>query len=120
MEITMSSGNYKIVDSGQVFLFREDDELRMDVDTKKDFAFTIIFKFIKDDTKEMKINTKIVENSMILTCLNFKDTGTGFSMPVSIAKIEGKEVFLMFWSYLEGDNESVRVRSIKYTIFIEK
>lgn len=120
MEITMSSGNYKIVDSGQVFLFREDDELRMDVDTKKDFAFTIIFKFIKDDTKEMKIDTKIVENSMILTCLNFKDTGTGFSSPVSIAKIEGKEMFLIFWSYLDGDNESVRVRSIKYTIFIEK
>ena len=30
MEIVMSSGNYKIIDSGQVFLFGLDDELRMD------------------------------------------------------------------------------------------
>ncbi len=120
MEITMSSGNYKIIDSGQVFLFGEDDELRMDVDANKDFTFSLIFKFMKDDSKEQKIDKKIIENSIVFTCLNFEDLGTGFSLPMSIAKIEGKEMFLMLWSYMEGDNESGKVRSIKYTIFLEK
>lgn len=50
MEIVMSSGNYKIIDSGQVFLFGLDDELRMDVDTNKGFVFSMIcFKSYRGD-----------------------------------------------------------------------
>ena len=120
MKITMSSGNHKIIDSGQVFLFAEDDELRMDVDTNKDFVFSMVFKFMKDDTKEKKVEKKIVENVIVVTCMNFDDLGTGFSSPVSIAKIDGKEMFLILWSYLEGDDETGRVRSIKYTIYLEQ
>lgn len=120
MKITMSSGNYKIIDSGQVFLFKDADELSMDVDTNKNFAFTMVFKFIKDDTEEIKIEKKIVGNIITLTCLNFEDLGTGFSSPVSIGKIEGKEMFLMLWSYLDGDSKRGMVRSIKYTIFLER
>ena len=120
MEITLSSGNYKIIDSGQVFLFREDDEFRMDIDTNKDFVFSIIFKFLKSDIKEMKIDKQIDKNIITITCFNFEDLGTGFSSPMSIAKIEDKEMYLMLWSYLDGDSKSGRVRSIKYTFFLEK
>ena len=120
MEIIMSSGNYKIIDSGQVFLFGLDDELRMDVDTNKGFVFSMIFKFINDDTKEMRVDKKIEENTISFTCVNFEGLGTGFSSPMSIAKIEGKELLLMLWSYLDGDSERGRVRDVKYTIFLEK
>ncbi|MBQ2983035.1 MAG: hypothetical protein IJD58_13115, partial [Lachnospiraceae bacterium] len=120
MEITLSSGDYKIIDSGQVFLFREDDEFRMDIDTNKDFVFSIIFKFLKSDIKEMKIDKQIDKNVITITCFNFEDLGTGFSSPMSIAKIEDKEMYLMLWSYLDGDSKSGRVRSIKYTFFLEK
>lgn len=120
MQITLSSGKYNIVDSGQVFLFGEDEDLRIEVNTDKDFTFSMVFKFAKDNSGENKIVKKVVENTMEFLCLNFQDLGTGFSEPMSIAKIEGKEMFLMLWSCIEGEKEGAGVRSVKYTIYMEK
>lgn len=120
MQITLSSGNYNIIDSGQVFLFNESEDLQMDVVADDNFAFSIIFKFIRDDSEEQSVDKKILENTIIFSCLNFDDIGTGFSEPMSIATVGGKEMFLMFWSYLEGMKEKGRVRSVKYTLFCEK
>ena len=120
MEITLSSGNYNIIDSGQVFLFDENENFRIDVVANEKFRFSMVFKFIRDDSKEQQIGKEVMENSIVFTCWNFNDMGTGFSKPISIAKIDGKEMFFMFWSYLDGTGEMGKARSIKYTIFLQK
>ena len=120
MQITLSSGDYNIIDSGQVFLFDENEDFRIDVDTKNNFLFSMIFKFKTDATKQQQVDKIVMENSIVFTCLNFNDMGTGFTKPLSIAKIDGKEIFLMFWSYLEGTEGIGKTRSVKYTIFQEK
>lgn len=120
MQISISSGNYNIVDSGQVFLFGESHDLKIEVDTNKDFAFSMVFDFWNDGTEEIKIENKVVGQEIVFDCYNFDDKGTGLSTPIEIAQIDGKKLFLSFWSYLEGKEDKQRVRSIKYTIFIEK
>ena len=120
MQITLSSGDYNIIDSGQVFLFDENEDFRIDVDAKNDFMFSIIFKFKTDATKQQQVDKIVMENSIVFTCLNFNDMGTGFTKPLSIAKIDEKEIFLMFWSYLEGAEGIGKTRSVKCTIFQEK
>ena len=120
MQITLSSGNYNIIDSGQVFLFGENEELKIDVAANDNFQFSMIVKFASDESNNQQIKKEVVESSIVFTCLNFNDMGTGFSKPLSIAKVDGKEMFFMFWSYLEGAEEAEKARSIKYTIFFEK
>ncbi|MBQ3515557.1 MAG: hypothetical protein IJA32_17475 [Lachnospiraceae bacterium] len=120
MQITLSSGNYNIIDSGQAFLFDENEDFRIDVDAKDDFKFSMIFKFMTDATKQQQVDKIVKENAIVFNCLNFNDLGTGFSKPMSIAKVDGKEMFLMLWSYLDGREEIGKTRSVKYTIFQEK
>ena len=120
MQITLSSGNYDIIDSRQAFLFGEKEDLTIHVIANKDFEFSLLLKFFKDDTGKVNIQKKIVENAIEFSCFNFDNLGTGLSTPISIAKIAGREFFFMFWSYLEGGEQSAKVRSVKYTIFSEK
>lgn len=125
MQINLSSGNYKIVSSGQTFLFGLYEDLKITIMADNGFKFSVVLKFevdLKNETDlygKQKIDKKIDGNIIILTCFNFDDEGTGLTKPISIAQIEGKEVFLMFWSYLEG-SENGKVRSVKYTIFYER
>lgn len=117
MQISLSSGNYNIVSSGQTFLFGLDKDLKINMIADNGFEFSVILKFAKDLYGEYRIDRRIDGNMIILTCFNFDDMGTGLTRPISIAQIEGREVFLMFWSYLEG-RENGKVRSVKYTIFM--
>lgn len=120
MQISLSSGNYNIIDSRQIFLFNEKDDLKINVVADNKFQFSMIFKFWSDSSDKQDITKEIIDNNIIFSCINFHDMGTGLSSPVSIAKIDGKEYFLMFWSYLEGEENKGPVRSVKYTIYSEK
>ena len=73
MQISISSGNYNIVDSGQVFLFGESHDLKIEVDTNKDFAFSMVFDFWNDGTEEIKIENKVVGQEIVFDCYNFDD-----------------------------------------------
>ncbi len=118
MQVALSSGNYKIVDSGQVFLYKDED-LRMTVNTGCDYIFTLVFKFIQVDLLDSRIDKKVIGNEMEIQCINFDRLGMGLMEPMNIAKIGGKELLLMFWSNIEGSNEDAQVRSLKYTIYME-
>ena len=72
MQINLSSGNYNIINSGQVFLFGEKKPFKIDVISDEDFRF---------------------------------DNGAGVVEPLKIATVGGKQLFIMFWSYLEGTPE---------------
>lgn len=119
MQVNISSGKYNIMESNQVFLFHENDDLEIGINPNDEFEFSIVLKFLTDDSGESKISSIIDGKNIILSCVNFADKGTGLNTPVRIASVNDKEWFFMFWSYLEGMGNS-KVRSVKYTIFCEK
>lgn len=117
MQISLSSGNYRIIDSGQTFLFGDSNELKIDVSADNGFKFSVYLKFENDDTHEQKIDSVIREDEIVLSCMNFKNSGTGLYQPARIATIDGKTLWFVFWSYLEGSLKG-KVRSVKYTFFV--
>ena len=76
-------------------------------------------KFIEDNSGNFDIYNDIVDESMVITCVNFNGFGTGLKHPVHIADTDGKAIYLMFSSTLVGSEEN-KTRSVKYTIFQEK
>lgn len=116
MLISLSSGNYDIVASGQVFLFSKDDDFRIDIQADKGFTFSLTLNFVEDESAKRDMQVKTHENEIVLTCLNFENTGAGLKEPVKLAEIDGRGLYFVFWSYLEGKAS----RSVKYTIFAEK
>ena len=116
MQIQLSSGNYRIVDSGQAFLFDADADFKLHIRTDDQFAFSVVLKFENDASEGHRIEQCVDGNVITAICYNFADNGTGLQRPVPIAQIEGKDLFLMFWSYLEGEG---KVRSVKYTVFMD-
>ncbi len=116
MLISLSSGNYDIVASGQAFLFSKDDDFRIDIQADKGFTFSLTLNFVEDESAKRDMQVKTHENEIVLTCLNFENTGAGLKEPVKLAEIDGRGLYFVFWSYLEGKAS----RSVKYTIFAEK
>lgn len=120
MQINLSSGNYNIISSGQVFLFGEEEHFRIDLIADDGFQFALVLKFLKDSSEEIYVKQEVEGNTIIYTCSNFQDEGAGVVEPLKIATVGGKQLFFMFWSYLEGVPEKKQVRSIKYTIYSER
>lgn len=119
MKVALSSDGYSIVSSGQVFLFGSDKDREIHVQADNGFEFGVILKFVTDDSERYRVDKSMDDNRITLTCVNFEDSGTGLSRPVRLARIDDKELFLMFWSYLEGADHG-KVRSVKYTIFMQE
>lgn len=119
MQVSLGSNKYNIIDSRQVYLLN-DEELTITIDTESDYKFTLIFKFFNVDLIEKRVDKKVMGNEMEIQCINFNKMGTGLMEPMSIAKVDGKEILLMFWSNVEGEQDEAQVRNIKYTIYIEK
>ena len=109
MLVSLSSGNYDIVASGQAFLFSKDKDLRIDIQADNGFAFSLILNFIENESVEQDLQLKTNDREIVLTCINFANTGAGVKEPVKVATI-------IFWAYLEGTVS----RSVKYTLFSEK
>ncbi len=100
-------------------MFDETADFKIEV-REGNFAFSIKLIFLKDSSLAEKITVDVAGTDITLMCHNFSDVGTGLNEPANIGTFNGKEIFLLFWSYLEGAKEKKRVRSVKYTIFIEK
>lgn len=116
MLISLSSGNYDIVASGQAFLFSKDKDFRMDIQVDNGFAFSLILNFSENVSGERDIQMKTNDNEIVLTCINFENVGAGLKEPIKVATINGKNLYFTFRAYLEGTAS----RSVKYTLFSEK
>lgn len=116
MLISLSSGNYDIVASGQAFLFSKDEDFRIDIQVDQGFAFSLILYFIENESGKRDIQMKTSDNEIVLTCINFENMGAGLKEPVKVAAINGRNLYFTFRAYLEG----MASRSVKYTFFIEK
>lgn len=119
MQVQLSSGNYRIIASGEAFLFGVYEDLTIQVDDGKDFGVKIVMKFTEDPSGEQDIYTDVENDSLVITCINFSGIGAGLKRPAHIADANGKKVYFMFFSSYLGDKED-KTRSVKYTIFWEK
>lgn len=119
MQVNLSSDNYSIISSGSTFLFGEDTDLTIEIAADNGFQFTIVMEFRVDNSSDYRVDTNFSENEIRLLCFNFQENGIGMKSPVNIGIIDGKEIYLLFWSYLDGEHGK-KVRSVRYTIFLEK
>lgn len=119
MQINLSSNGYHIISTGMTFLFQEDKDLKIDVTADNGYHFMIKMEFKEDDTHETRIEGDSSDDAILLQCFNFNDNGTGTCWPVKIGVLDEKNMYLMFWSYLNGD-KGKNARSVQYTIFLEK
>ncbi len=121
MKVKLSSLKYEIISNGTVLLFDENADFTLKIDDEQGFKFDIILMFKFDESGNKVINRKIINNSIEMTCMNFDENGTGTSIPIEVATIKGKKMYIAFWSYLDGDVEGQKKsRSVKYTLFIER
>ncbi|HHV10417.1 MAG TPA: hypothetical protein GXX75_09100 [Clostridiales bacterium] len=118
MNIKLFSGQYEIINSSTVMLFDKDSNLIFEIDTG-DFKFTVELLFVGDGQGNKIINRTIdtEKNKITLACNNFTNVfGTNTSIPVSIATINGKGMFLHLDVSLMEDG----IRIVNYTIFLER
>lgn len=121
MRVTLHSSNYDIIDHGVVFLFEEKGDLTFNIDTENNFKFKLILRFVEQGNSEQVINRSIQNNVITMECVNFLSSGTGTSTPIEIATSQNKKIYIMFWTYLEGDVfGQCKSRSVKYTLFMER
>ena len=119
MQVRLSSGKYDIIASGEAFLFGPLEDLTIEVNEKKESLVKIVLKFTENASGNLDIQTDVLDDSLVITCINFSSMGTGLKSPAHIADVNGKEVYFMFYSSFLGDMEN-QARSVKYTVFWEK
>ena len=118
MRVGQSSGNYRIIASGDTFLFDPWEDLSINIENEEGLQIKVVMKFANDEKKEHRVETAIVEDSLVMTCYNFDSLGTGLKRPTHIADVDDKAVFMLFSSQYIG-NKDQGTRSVKYTIFLE-
>ena len=118
MRVNQSSGNYRIIAGGDTFLFDPWGDLSVNIENDKGDQIKLVMRFSNDEKKAHRVETEIVDDSLVMTCYNFDSLGTGLKRPTHIADMDGKAVYLLFSSQYIG-NKDQGTRSVKYTVFIE-
>lgn len=119
MEVSKSSANYEILDSGTVILYHEDADLTF-LFSEKEERYRVELRFLADSSGQQRIQQKNYAGGALLECYNFGGMGTGTAVPYEFANFNGRRMYLCFWTYQEGSNLGVkRTRSVKYTVYIE-
>lgn len=120
MTINISSDGKKVLDSGLVFAFNETSDFKFEF---KDIGLKLNIRFIfdKDNSKQQTILVSKNADETEFKCMNFSDSGTGTSKPITLGKLGKSTVYMNFWSYLDGDMAGTnKTRKIEYTIYQEK
>lgn len=119
MKLSVSNGNYDVLESNSVILFTPNSELSLHINATSDFSFAIILSFMDADKQEIKKETRD-EKTLIFKFLGFNNAlGAGSAAPISIATVDGKAWYLHVWTYLMGTGSN-KVRKVEYTICQEK
>lgn len=123
MITNISTGNYTVVESNVVYLYKYDMDLVLDFQFDNNFKFKIRIFFEDDqETKDQSLQYRTSEDLVEFKCKNFKnELGTGTIIPVEIATIENKRLYIHFWSFIHGNlNAEKFVRKVEYTVFLER
>lgn len=113
MKIDVFSNNKNVIASNSVIMFTSSDELILSIKADSGFAFKIHLEFEEDETKKRDLASKVENNDIFFKCMNFDDVGAGTTNPIDIATVEGKKVYIHFWSW----RPAKEVRRIQYTLF---
>ena len=119
MRFSFSSGNYEIISHGQTFLF-PDCDLKINVNVDDEYSFRVIMNFSEDSAEaDFTIKTNVYDDTIVLDCVNFVDTGTGLFEPQELAIVRDRKLYFCIWSFMYGTQQS-KIRSVVYTFFYEK
>ena len=113
---------YEILENDTVLLPRKVSNLRLHFKFEE-FEFDFQMQFIvNEENPEQNLKLKIEGTLIRVECTNFNNPlGTGTIEPIEIATIDGKKLFIHFWSYLFGNEEKKqRTRRVEYTVLIER
>lgn len=117
MNIIKVTNNCKVLDSGTVQTFDEKSSMKLQLEFNESFKMEICLDFKTTESKSHNLETKIEGNKISFICSNFNNSlGTGTTIPLSIAVVNGKKVFFSFWVYSVGEHAS---RKIDYCIYQE-
>lgn len=120
MRVKLSSQKREIISHGTVFLFDENGDFTLNIDAENSFELILTINFAEDISQKRRIETNLSENHLKITCINFVAAGTGLTAPLEIAVIDGKKLYFMFWSYLEGNGDKKsKARKVEYTLYRE-
>lgn len=114
MKTELSSGNYNIFSSGEAFLFDKSSDLTVKL-SEGSVYIALKIVFVKDDSGEQGVETKIQGDTLLVSCINFSRE-TGLTEPMRIGEFDGQYFYLMLWSYVDGSKEH-EIRRVKYTVF---
>ncbi len=117
--IEITSGKYKVIESGVSMTFEPKDDMEMRCDLLDSLEVTIIISFSRGDGEVgVRIET---DSSRNLIRMEFKDSTNpisyGLGRPVEVATIEGRRIFLRVWVTRMGDG--YRAKRVDYTFFEE-
>lgn len=106
---TIKSGAYEVVLSEQILMDSLESELVIDL-VIDDYPFgNMRIRFLRTENRELDIKNHIENNELTIECINFDSKReAGIMEPVSIGKIEGKVIKMMFWIEMLGNQQSVR------------
>lgn len=113
--------DYEILEADTALLPNETSDLKIHFKFDKfEFDLQMVF-LINTESSEKNLQLKAEGTLLKVECTNFNAVGTGTTEPIEIATIDGKKLFINFWSYLLGGNKKKqRIRKIEYTILIER
>lgn len=120
--VRITSDKHELLDSGMVLLYDNESTIDIVETFTKDFKVTIRFVLKSDKSKEHKIELDVDNESMIIkyTCYNFENSlGTGTKNPIEIGAINYKKIYIHFWIYALGSDET-KVLKLEYSIWKEK
>lgn len=115
------SSQYEVLSTGTFFTKDRNDSVKFSVRIDDEFFFDVVLNFqddkSTDNKSEISLSGNKKDNLLILTCSNFKDTGTGTIKPLEIASYKSKAIVLHFWSYIVSKRAT---RRIEYTFYRER
>lgn len=116
---TIKSGAYEVVLSEQILMDSLESELVIDLVIDKYPFGNMKIRFLQTENRELDIKSYIENKELTIECINFdakREAGT--MEPMSIGKVDGKLVKMMFWVEMLGNQHSAR--KITVTLYKEK
>ena len=121
MQVQLSSGNFDIIASNEVFLFGDSNELTFYIDDDDGSHSRVILRFLEDQKNERTVSIDPEgDYDLVITCTNFFSRfGTGLKEPIQIGESMGKGVYILF-STKQHTNKSPSVKSVQFTLYREQ
>lgn len=120
MQVSKSSANFIIIDSGEVILYSRDADLSFRFDAESQENYVLRLRFFEDVSGAQRIQQENYPGFTGLDCYNFQNMGAGTSFPYEFASYNGRKMYISFWSYVEGAVANMsQIRSVKYTVYIQ-